>query len=252
MLSELFPEIVDQKFTAKVETELDDVENGDEQWKNMLSKFYKGFDKTLKSAEEKTDGTKVKIPVVETDIVCDKCGRKMVIKMGKFGKFLACPGFPECKNTKPLIDEKDITSTEKQGENVQAEETNEICDKCGAKMVIKIGRYGKFLACSNYPECKSIKQITVKTPGICPKCGSKIIQLKSKRGYKYFACEKGKECGFMTWDTPLADKCPKCGNTLYKRRGGAIVCNNENCEDYVEPPKKETKKSSKKTKKNEK
>ncbi len=252
LLSELFPEIVDQKFTAKVETELDDVENGDEQWKNMLSKFYKGFDKTLKSAEEKTDGTKVKIPVVETDIVCDKCGRKMVIKMGKFGKFLACPGFPECKNTKPLIDEKDITSTEKQGENVQAEETNEICDKCGAKMVIKIGRYGKFLACSNYPECKSIKQITVKTPGICPKCGSKIIQLKSKRGYKYFACEKGKECGFMTWDTPLADKCPKCGNTLYKRRGGAIVCNNENCEDYVEPPKKETKKSSKKTKKNEK
>lgn len=251
LLSELFPEIVDQKFTAKVETELDNVESGDEQWKHMLAKFYKGFDKTLKSAEQKTDGTKVKIPVVETDVVCDKCGRKMVIKMGKFGKFLACPGFPECKNTKPIEEEKAKADDTKQNETQKAEETNEICDKCGAKMVVKMGRYGKFLACSNYPDCKNIKPITVETPGICPKCSSKIIQLKSKRGYKYFACEKGKECGFMTWDTPLADKCEKCGNTLYKRRGGKIVCNNEKCENYVEPPVKE-KKTSKKTKKNEK
>ena len=248
LLSELFPEIVDQKFTAKVETELDNVESGDEQWKLMLGKFYKGFDKTLKSAEQKTDGTKVKIPVIETDVVCDKCGRKMVIKTGKFGKFLACPGFPECKNTMPIEEENKKENEAKQPDSKKAEETNEVCDKCGAKMVVKMGRYGKFLACSNYPDCKNIKPITVETPGICPKCGSKIIQLKSKRGYKYFACEKGKECGFMTWDTPIADKCEKCGNTLYKRRGGAIVCNNESCENYVEPPKKETKKTNKKTK----
>ena len=172
LLAELFPEIVDQKFTAKVENQLDDVETGDVEWKAMLAKFYKGFDKTLSSAEEKMDGAKVKVPVEESDVVCEKCGRKMVVRSSKFGKFLACPGYPECKNT---------------------------------------------------------KSITTETKGLCPKCNSKIIELKSKKGYKYFACEKGKECGFMTWDVPTANNCPNCGKTLFKRRGGITVCNNEGC-----------------------
>lgn len=174
LLSELFPEIVDQKFTAKVESELDDVESGDEEWKKMLAKFYKRFDKTLSAAEEKMDGERVKVPEEVSDVICEKCGRNMVIRSGRFGKFLACPGYPECKNTKPIVTE---------------------------------------------------------TPGFCPKCGSKIIERKSGKGYKYFACEKGKECGFMTWDIPTADTCPKCGKTLFKRRGGLTVCNNEGC-DY--------------------
>lgn len=174
LLSELFPEIVDQKFTAKIESELDDVESGDKYWKDMLNKFYKGFDKTLTSAEEKMDGTRVKVPEEESDVVCEKCGKKMVIRSGRFGKFLACPGFPECKNTKPIVSE---------------------------------------------------------TKGFCPKCGSKIVEKKSGKGYKYFACETGKDCGFMTWDVPTAENCPKCGKTLFKRRGGLTVCNNENC-DY--------------------
>ena len=181
LLSELFPEIVDQKFTAKVESELDDVENGDEQWKQMLDKFYKGFDKTLKSAEEKMDGTRVKVPEEESDVVCEKCGRKMVIRSGRFGKFLACPGYPECKNTKPIVTE---------------------------------------------------------TKGFCPKCGSKIIERKSGKGYKYYACEKGKECGFMTWDVPTDQTCPKCGKTLFKRRGGITVCNNEGCDYEVKTERK--------------
>ncbi len=172
LLAELFPEIVDQKFTAKVENQLDDVETGDVEWKTMLAKFYKGFDKTLISAEEKMDGAKVKVPVEESDVVCEKCGRKMVVRSSKFGKFLACPGYPKCKNT---------------------------------------------------------KSITTETKGLCPKCNSKIIELKSKKGYKYFACEKGKDCGFMTWDVPTSNNCPKCGKTLFKRRGGITVCNNEGC-----------------------
>lgn len=181
LLSELFPEIVDQKFTAKVEAELDDVESGDVQWKKMLAKFYKGFDKTLKSAEEKMDGERVKVPEEVSDVICEKCGRNMVIRSGRFGKFLACPGYPECKNTKPIVTE---------------------------------------------------------TPGFCPKCGSKIIERKSGKGYKYFACEKGKECGFMTWDVPTADTCPKCGKTLFKRRGGLTVCNNEGCDYEVKTTSK--------------
>lgn len=181
LLSELFPEIVDQKFTAKVESQLDDVESGDEQWKEMLGKFYKGFDKTLKSAEEKMDGTRVKVPEEESDVICEKCGRKMVIRSGRFGKFLACPGFPECKNTKPIVTE---------------------------------------------------------TKGLCPKCGKKIIERKSGKGYKYFACEGGKECGFMTWDVPTEQNCPKCGKTLFKRRGGLLVCNNEGCDYEVKLERK--------------
>lgn len=181
LLSELFPEIVDQKFTAKVESELDDVESGDVEWKKMLAKFYKGFDKTLTAAEEKMDGERVKVPEEVSDVVCEKCGRNMVIRSGRFGKFLACPGYPECKNTKPIVTE---------------------------------------------------------TPGFCPKCGSKIIERKSGKGYKYFACEKGKECGFMTWDIPTADTCPKCGKTLFKRRGGLTVCNNEGCDYEVKTTSK--------------
>lgn len=239
LLSDLFPEIVDQKFTAKVETELDEVESGDVEWKSMLSKFYTGFDKTLNSAEKKMDGERVKVPEIESDVVCEKCGRKMVIRMGKFGKFLACPGFPECKNTRPIEDETAKKSADDKGKVQEA--TEEICKKCGSKMVVKMGRYGKFLACSNYPECKNIKSITVETEGNCPKCGSKIIQLKSKRGYKYFACEKGKECGFMTWDTPTSSTCPKCGKTLFKRKGGIIACNGEDC-DYQTKAEKTKKK----------
>ncbi|MEE1024833.1 MAG: topoisomerase DNA-binding C4 zinc finger domain-containing protein, partial [Acutalibacteraceae bacterium] len=155
-----------------VESELDDVESGDVEWKKMLAKFYKGFDKTLTSAEEKMDGERVKVPEEVSDVVCEKCGRNMVIRSGRFGKFLACPGFPECKNTKPIVTE---------------------------------------------------------TPGLCPKCSSKILLRKSSKGNKYFACEKGKECGFMTWDTPTDKTCPDCGKTLFKRRGGITLCLDEKC-----------------------
>ncbi len=179
LMKEMFPDIVDLKFTAKIEKELDDVEAGKIGWIKVLDKFYGGFDKTLKSAEEKMDGTKIKVPEVESDVVCELCGRKMVIRSGRFGKFLACPGFPECKNTKPIVEEM---------------------------------------------------------PGACPKCGSKIVKRKSAKGRIYYSCEKGRACGFITWDEPTAESCPKCQKTLFKRKKDLLVCNNEACEAYVAPP----------------
>ena len=172
LMKDMFKDIVDLKFTANIETELDQIENGDIEWRKVLEKFYSGFKDTLEQAEKKMDGTKIKVPEQETDVICEKCGRNMVIKSGRFGKFLACPGFPECRNTKAIVSEM---------------------------------------------------------PGSCPKCGGKILLRKSAKGNKYYACEKGKECGFMTWDDPTAENCPNCGKTLFKRRGGLIVCNNEGC-----------------------
>lgn len=167
-----FPNIVDESFTARMEKELDDIETGKRKWVKVMDSFYSDFSKTLTEAEEKMNGTRIKIPEVETDVVCEQCGRKMVIKTGRFGKFLACPGFPECKNTKPIVQEM---------------------------------------------------------PGQCPKCGSKIVQRKSAKGHKFFCCEKGKACGFITWDEPTAEICPSCGKTLFKSRGGVRKCLNEAC-----------------------
>ena len=178
-----FPDIVDEKFSADMEKALDKIEEGKNDWSSTIEKFYKGFDKSLTEAEKALDGQKVRIPDEETDVICEKCGRKMVIKTGRFGKFLACPGFPECKNT---------------------------------------------------------KRITVSTPGRCPKCGSPVVQRKSKRGRIFYACEKGTECGFMTWNSPTDRVCPQCGSTLFLTKGknGTYVCEKEGC-GYKEAAAKE-------------
>ncbi len=194
LMRDLFKDIVDVKFTASMEKELDQVEEGKLDYVETLRKFYGPFEKTLEEAEKKMDGKRAKIPDVETDQVCELCGKKMVIKVGRFGKFLACSGYPECKNTKPIV---------------------------------------------------------VETPGECPLCGNRILEKKSKRGYKYYGCEKAPGCKFMTWDVPIADRCPQCGKTLFKRRGGLIVCLNEGCgyEAQVEKKTAKGKKTSKKPQK---
>ncbi|MBC8569253.1 type I DNA topoisomerase [Zongyangia hominis] len=176
VLSENFANIVDVAFTAKMEKDLDRVELGKANWVKTLDHFYKDFAKTLEAAEKTLDGTKIKVPDEETDVVCELCGRKMVIKNGRYGKFLACPGFPECRNTKKIVQE---------------------------------------------------------TPGVCPICKGKVLAKKSKNGKSYFGCENNPKCSFMTWDEPLAEKCPKCDASLFKKRGknGKIYCGNENC-DY--------------------
>lgn len=174
LMKEHFKKIVDAKFTADMETSLDEVEHGDKNWVSTLHEFYDDFSKTLKEAEVAMDGKRVKVPDEETDVVCELCGRKMVIKYSKYGKFLACPGFPECRNTKKIVTE---------------------------------------------------------TEGNCPRCGRKMLLKKSKRGRSFYGCEGYPECNFMTWNVPTAEKCPDCGKSLFIKGGksGRLVCENEGC-----------------------
>lgn len=167
LMVEYFDKIVDVKFTAGLEKQLDEIGAGKRGWVDTIKDFYKDFDKLYKKAEESLEGKRVKVPDEETDVICDKCGRKMVVKSGRFGKFLACPGYPECKNTKPMPED----------------EVKQPCPKCGGKLVKKTSKKGKkFYGCSNYPECDFA------APGIptgekCPECGSFIIS--GIRGRKY-------------------------------------------------------------------
>ena len=179
LMVERFQDIIDVEFTANMESRLDAVEEGKQPWQSLLAEFYAGFSKELQDAETALEGVHLKVPEEETDEVCELCGRKMVIKTGRFGKFLACPGFPECRNTKPLVE---------------------------------------------------------RMPGRCPKCGSGMLKRKSKKGYAYYACEKGAECGFMTWDVPTAEDCPECGQTMFKKSGKGRMkpfCTNENCPKFL-------------------
>ena len=184
LMMERFNDIIDVEFTAGMENQLDAVEEGTRNYQDVLSEFYGGFQKELEDAEAALEGARLKVPEEETDEVCELCGRKMVIKMGRFGKFLACPGYPECKNAKPLVE---------------------------------------------------------RMPGRCPKCGSGMLKKKSKKGYAYYACEKGAECGFMSWDVPTAEDCPECGFTMFKKSGKGRMkpfCINETCSRFLPEDKR--------------
>ena len=184
LMLERFNDIIDVEFTANMESQLDDVEAGKRQWKAVLADFYKDFSKEMKDAEAALEGTRLKVPDEVSEEICEECGRNMVVKIGRFGKFLACPGFPECKNTKPIVE---------------------------------------------------------KMPGRCPKCGSTILKRKSKRGFAYYGCERGAECGFMSWDVPTAEDCPKCGQTMFKKSGkgrNKPFCINESCENFLPEDKR--------------
>ncbi|MBE7001575.1 MAG: type I DNA topoisomerase [Ruminococcaceae bacterium] len=184
LMMERFNDIIDVEFTANMETRLDEVEAGNQNWKALLTEFYKDFHQELVDAEKALEGTRIKVPDEVSEEICEVCGRNMVVKIGRFGKFLACPGFPECKNTKPIVE---------------------------------------------------------KMPGRCPKCGSTILKRKSKRGYAYYGCERGAECGFMTWDVPTAEDCPKCGQTMFKKSGRGRMkpfCINEACENFLPEDKR--------------
>lgn len=174
LMSEHFKNIVDVGFTADMEQSLDEVEIGEKNWVDTLRSFYDDFAETLTQAEQAMDGKRVKIPDEKTDIVCEACGKPMVIKIGKYGKFLACSGFPECTNTKKIVQE---------------------------------------------------------TGGLCPFCGKKVLQKKSKKGKKYFGCEDNPNCQFMTWDLPTSQKCPNCNGTLFQKGGksGKLVCHKAGC-----------------------
>ena len=201
LMMDRFPDIVDLKFTNHMEEELDDVESGKRYWKELIREFYGDFSTELEEAEKALEGVRIKVPDELSDEYCDVCGRQMVVKSGRFGRFLACPAYPECSFTKPLV---------------------------------------------------------IEMPGRCPACGSRILKRTSKKGNTYYACERGSECpwrgtaadgseikGFMTWYVPTKDNCPSCGKTLFKPGGKGRMkafCINENCKDFVPEDKRGYKK----------
>lgn len=220
LLIEHFSSIINDKFTADLENKLDEVESGNFRWQKVIEGFYTEFDKALIAADKNIE--KIEIEEEVTDIICEKCGTNMVIKKGRFGKFLACPNYPECKNTKPY-----------DSETGEAKVSDVDCDKCGARMVIKKGRYGEFLACPNYPECKNTKQIEKTIDVKCPKCGGDVLEKRTKKGRKFYGCSNYPECDFTAWNEPVKDKCPICGGLQVKKKtktGEIIVCTNDNCQ----------------------
>ena len=186
LLKERFPKFVNTKFTASMEAKLDEIDNGECNYVEMLREFYDDLEETLSKAKDEMQGQKIQLQEDITDVKCEKCGRNMVVKSGRFGKFLACPGYPECKTTKPLVEE---------------------------------------------------------TTATCPRCGGNVIGKKSKKGYQFFGCSNYPECNFMTWDKPTGENCPKCGKSLFKGKGGIITCSNEECGYSFKAPRKNAKKS---------
>ena len=224
-LKKLFPKIMEYKFTSEMETELDKIEEGEEDYKKVLEEFFGNLKKWLDNAENKIPEMKKDVEEI-TDINCDKCGKPMKIKWGRNGRFLACTGYPECKNTKDFeIKNGKINILE------DNQTTDKKCPKCGANLNIKRGRYGKFLACSNYPECKYTESYNEKIGVKCPECeDGDVILRKSKKGRTFYGCTNYPKCKFVSWYKPIDEKCPKCGKLLYEK-GKKIVCLDKKC-DY--------------------
>jgi DNA topoisomerase-1 len=285
MLVKHFEDIFDIQYTARMEEELDEVEEGKMTWVQALDEFYKKFEKDLKKASKNMENLKKQ--EIPTDEVCEKCGSPMVIKWGQFGRFMACSGYPECKNTKEITtDEAAKEGGEASAENAEPEPCencgkpmalkrgrfgqflactgypeckttrkiaagtktpkkpdvilDEVCPQCGqAKMVLKEGRFGEFISCSNYPKCKYIKPKTVGVPCPKPGCGGELIERRSKRGKVFYGCIKYPDCDFVVWNKPVPEPCPQCGAPFLlekstKREGLVRYCNEESC-DYKVP-----------------
>jgi len=211
LLVETFPHIFNVTFTARMEDRLDRIEEGKDGWVNTVREFYASWKDDLERANERR--RELKQSLQETsDVVCEECGRHMVIKWGRNGRFLACPGYPECKNTKPLNGEQ---------EQIQ---TDEVCEECGAPMVVKTGRYGRFLACSAYPACENVKPFFLGIP--CPEegCGGQLVEKQSRKGKVFYGCDRYPECKFASWEKPVARSCPHCRYPLlFERNSRGVV-----------------------------
>ncbi len=223
MLVKYFPDIMNVKFTADMEERLDEIEDGSRVWNSVVGEFYNGFDE--KVAVAMGDSFSLKPPDEVSDVICESCGAKMVIKQGRYGRFLACPNYPKCKNTKPLDqDDKPIEA--------KPPVEGEKCEKCGKPMVLRKGRFGDFWACSGYPKCKNIKNIENKEEdyGSCPLCGRPLKAIKGKS--MFFGCSGYPECKFTSAYKVSQTKCPTCGSYMTERKYGGkdyLVCANKEC-----------------------
>ena len=221
-LMENFPDIVDLGFTSDMEENLDKVEEGSAEWKNILKDFYSDFSAEMKNAEDSTKGVRIKVPDIETDEICELCGSRLVKKKGRFGYFLACPNFPDCTFTKPLV-------IEMPGK----------CPKCGGRIYKRTSHNGNsYYSCEdNVAKC-SFRSALRPDDDTCPKCGKKTVETIDAEGRVFFACEDNskRKCDFITWDVPTKDFCPSCGKTLFKRSGrgqNKTFCENDQCTLFV-------------------
>ncbi|MDF0645068.1 MAG: type I DNA topoisomerase [Nitrospira sp.] len=227
-----FPDIVNVDFTSQLEEELDEVEEGNKPWIDAVRDFYNPFTADLEKAKS-IPGPKDTVEP-PTNIPCDRCGRMMEIKWGRNGKFLACPGYkedPPCKNTQnferlpdgtiKIVPKQDLT-------------TDQVCDKCGSPMVVKTGRFGKFIACSAYPACKTTKPLALGVKCPQPGCGGDLVQKRTRKGRSFYACSRYPQCEFALWDRPVNKACPTCSapflvEKISKQDGRSVQCRNEDC-----------------------
>ena len=229
LLTAHFQKYVDYNFTAGLEEELDQVSRGEKEWKPLLKEFWEPFIALLKQKEGEVN--KADLTTEATDEICPECGKPLVVKLGKRGKFIACSGFQEgCKYTR---------NVDQDGEVVEPVVSEEKCEKCGLPMLIKDGRFGKYLACSGYPACKNIQPLVkpVSTGVVCPECKEgELTEKKSRFGKLFYSCNQYPKCKFALWDLPVESPCPKCGfpllvKKIYKRKGEFLKCPKEGC-DY--------------------
>jgi DNA topoisomerase-1 len=231
LLVKHFSDIVDYEFTAQMENDLDEVANGKKDWQPVVEQFYKPFHQNLTNKYEEISKNDI-MPEEKSEEKCDKCGAEMIVKTGRYGKFLACSGFPDCRNIKPLDKNGEKQQDDEKIAKLKEKYKNEVCDKCGSPMDIKNGKYGPFLACTGYPKCKNIKSIEENNPSTgvtCPKCGKgEIIERKSKRGV-FYACNQYPDCKNSYSGKPTGKKCPECDSLMIEDKNGKARCSNKNC-----------------------
>ncbi len=218
MLVNHFPDIVDYKFTAEMEDSLDEIAEGKKKWEPVISDFYGPFHKNVEVKNESLKKEDI-VNLEKTDEKCDKCGSAMIIKLGRFGKFLSCSNYPECKNARPLNAPAEAEKTPEQIE-LEKKLSGKKCDKCGKPMEVKHGRFGDFLGCSGYPECRNIQPIVKPTGVKCPKCGKgQMIERHVRRSGKvFYGCNQYPKCQNAVWDKPTGNLCKKCGNLMVMKK----------------------------------
>ncbi|MDX8382575.1 MAG: DNA topoisomerase, partial [Ghiorsea sp.] len=234
-LKDYFGDIVDTNFTADIEDKLDSVARGESEWKPLLREFWGPFKERIDHTQENVKRSDVTHE--ETDEKCPECSKPMAIKLGKYGKFLACTGYPDCKVAKPLNGSDEAAAPEL---------SEEKCEKCGSQMAIKAGRFGKFLGCSAYPECKNIQPLEkpLDTEIACPSCNKgTYLEKKSRKGKVFYSCSTYPKCKNAIWNKPLPIKCPECDaafitEKVTKRNGKEHICINESCswKEQIEAP----------------
>jgi DNA topoisomerase I len=218
LLRDMFGDVFDVEFTAKMERELDRIESGKDRWADVVEDFYKPFKVDLAQAEAQREKVRASL-VQETDRICPKCGSKMIKKYGRNGPFLACPRYPECKTTMPVEEE-----------SAPSEAPTQPCPECGSPMRIRTGRFGKFLACSRYPDCKGTRPFSLGVA--CPECGTgELVERRTRRGKAFFGCSRYPACNFGIWDRPVKQACPACGSPILVQK------HTQSKGDYLQCPK---------------